>query len=60
MINIEKRDKFSKSAGRSILSILVENSVGGAQDRKVLDEDEIIGNIFIFIAAGYDTTYTPW
>jgi hypothetical protein len=48
LINVEKCDKFLKSAGRIILSIPVEDSVGGAQDGKALDEDEIIENIFIY------------
>ena len=47
-------------AGRTVLGQLVSNSLDENEhddDGETLTDEEIIGNIFIFITAGYESSY---
>lgn len=53
-------------AGDSALKALVENSVeasagetSGKPERQVLSDEELIGNSFILLLAGHESTYIP-
>ena len=55
------RNRHEKSAQNdSILNALVAHSteVQGHSKERVLTDDEIVGNAFIFLLAGHETTYT--
>lgn len=60
LVDLGKRDQASKSgiAKDNILNALVRQSI---EDRnltsRALTEDEVVGNAFIFLLAGHDSTY---
>ena len=43
----------------TLLSNLIKNSGTGGKDDKIFSDDEIIGNTFIFLVAGHESTYLP-
>lgn len=44
----------------NLLSTLVRHSTQqGKEDDRILTDDEIIGNTFIFLIAGHESTYAP-
>lgn len=59
-IELEKRGVLAKAGGaKTVLGQLVSNSFADAEgevDDERLTDEEIIGNIFIFIIAGYETS----
>jgi cytochrome P450 len=55
-ISLEKQGRLKFESGRSIISLLVEQSANtGKEDG--LTEDEIVGNAFLFFLAGHESTY---
>ena len=56
------RQQEAKSSGNTVLSQLIAPSGEVSQQSKFrpLDDSEIMGNCFIFISAGYETTYVAW
>jgi cytochrome P450 len=57
-IELEKEEKPSNSGVRTILGLLVEDTTDNLQSKgDILPEKEIIGNAFIFLLAGHETTY---
>jgi cytochrome P450 len=62
-IELEKKGLLAKAGGaKTVLGQLVSNSfydTEGETDDERLTDEEIIGNIFIFIVAGYETSYKP-
>lgn len=63
LIQLEKNGGTVNTAGRTVLSSLVERSAninGGASAKgDTFTETEILGNIFFFFIAGHETTYLP-
>ena len=61
LIQLEKSGGTTNTAGRTVLSSLVEKSADGIASEKgdTLTETEILGNIFFFLLAGHETTYLP-
>lgn len=62
LIDLAKRDQGSKSGigEDNIVNALVRQSM--ADDNltgRVLTDDEVVGNAFIFLLAGHDSTYVP-
>ena len=58
----DERIQFTEGTKRSnLLSGLIYHSLPGIefQEQKSLRDDEIIGNAFVLLIAGYETTYTP-
>lgn len=43
----------------TLLSNLIKNSGTGGKDDKIFSDDEIIGNTFIFLVVGHESTYLP-
>ena len=57
-IALEKQEKPSNNGNRTILGLLVEDTAEtDLQKGDILPEKEIIGNAFIFLLAGHETTY---
>jgi cytochrome P450 len=57
-IELEKEEKPSNNGVRTILGLLVEDTTDNPQSKgDILSEKEIIGNAFIFLLAGHETTY---
>jgi len=59
LIDIGKREQMVKSkSANNILQALIQHSGETQEDIKdrVLTEDEIVGNAFIFLLAGHETT----
>jgi cytochrome P450 len=58
LVDLGKRRHSLKSGNNSILSELVAHSADSSEDSKTrpLTDDEIIGNAFIFLLAGHETT----
>ena len=59
LVDLGKRDEFKSGIGEdNIISALVRQSI---EDHKlkgrVLTDDEVVGNAFIFLLAGHDTTF---
>lgn len=55
----EERQRMSHGSGESrstIMSQLLQASEQGAGDKKAMSDDEMMGNLFVFTAAGFDTT----
>jgi|SRR5277367_1670674 len=61
LIQLEKNGGTTNTAGRTVLSSLVEKSAGSIASEKsdTFTETEILGNIFFFLLAGHETTYLP-
>lgn len=63
LVDLGKRDQGSKSGigEDNIINALVRQSI---EDRnltcRVLTDDEVVGNAFIFLLAGHESTYVPW
>jgi cytochrome P450 len=60
LINFE-RNRDSSDGEQTILKMLVEQSSQDAKkhNQRILRDDEIMGNSFIFLLAGHETTYFP-
>jgi cytochrome P450 len=54
-IAMEKEGNLKVENGRSIISLLVEQSLGGGKEDG-LTEEEIVGNAFLFFLAGHEST----
>jgi cytochrome P450 len=60
-IALEKQEKPSNNGIRTILGLLVEDTADtDLQKGDILPEKEIIGNAFIFLLAGHETTYASF
>lgn len=61
LIQLEKSGGTVNTAGRTVLSSLVEKSASGTTSATAdtFTETEILGNIFFFFIAGHETTYLP-
>ena len=59
LIQLEKNGGMTNTAGRTVLSSLVEKSGDRTTTEKgdTFTETEILGNIFFFFLAGHETTY---
>ena len=58
---IQKEKQMEKNnQAQNLLSVLVQNTGTPSDEGKVLSDQEIIGNIFIYLIGGHETTYfTP-
>jgi len=58
LIHLEKSGGTTNTAGRTVLSSLVEKSADGTASEKgdTFTEAEILGNTFFFFIAGHETT----
>ena len=62
LVDLGKHDQGSKSGiGQdNIINALVRQSIEDNNlTRRVLTDDEVVGNAFIFLLAGHDSTYVP-
>jgi cytochrome P450 len=62
LVDLGKRDQGSKSeiGEDNIINALVRQSIEDQRLKgRVLTDDEVVGNAFIFLLAGHDTTYVP-
>ena len=61
MRDLLEREKAlgEKSTGQNLLAALVKNSADSddVKGGRILTDDEIIGNTFLFLLAGHETTY---
>jgi cytochrome P450 len=51
-------EKEGSSDGSNLLAALVKHAASEDEGKGIMTDDEIIGNTFIFLIAGHETTYS--